>query len=174
MTACPHCGARARHEASALFRWRCGVCGGPVVPSSSGAGAELAELVRAQRAGAVAFGWRAAAALAFAIAVMTAGLALLLWSASHAVGLLLGGLGAVGGAAGIVSSRRAARCVATVKAHLDTAWAIAAPDANANANNANANNANNANNASETSHAIEPTVVRPATPLRALSSKETP
>ena len=30
---CPHCGAAARMEPSVALRWRCGVCGGPLVPT---------------------------------------------------------------------------------------------------------------------------------------------
>jgi len=107
---CPHCHAQARLEPSAALRWRCGVCGGPIVPIDEGiarAHGELAPLVTAQRTRAMAVGWTAAAVVLGAIAAMGLGLAALLWLATHAGAIVVAIVAGVAGALAWRSRSRA-------------------------------------------------------------------
>jgi hypothetical protein len=126
---CPHCGALARTERSAALRWRCGVCGGPVVPTEEGvarSNGELASLVRAQRTRAMAVGWIAGAAVLGAIGVMGLGLALLLWLVSHFASIVLGGLAAGTGLLAMALARRARQRNAEAREAVDDAWELVA------------------------------------------------
>jgi len=126
---CPHCNALARVEPSGALRWRCSVCGGPIVPIDEGIGrahGELAPLVTAQRTRAMAVGWTAAAVVLGAIAAMGLGLAALVWLASHGAGIVLGVVAGVAGALAWSSRRRAKARAAESRAALDQAWEIAA------------------------------------------------
>ena len=121
---CPHCGALARVEPSAALRWRCAVCGGPLVPTEGGvarSNGELASLVRVAAARAMALGWIAAAFVLGAIAVMARRRRAPLW-ASHrtsrrpsSASLALAALVAAG-----VSLRRARRRDAPRRARSST------------------------------------------------------
>src|ERR1700678_2026751 len=96
MAPCPHCRSQMTAEPSRSMRWICAVCGGPLVPTAAGearSGAELASLVGAQRAGAIALGWRAAAVVLGATATMAMSVGVLLWPASHAAGGAIAALG---------------------------------------------------------------------------------
>jgi hypothetical protein len=129
VTRCPHCHAQARVERSAALRWRCGVCGGPIVPIDEGVArphGELAHLVTAQRTRAMAVGWMAAAAVLGAIAVMGLGLAALVWLASHAAALVVGVVAGAAGALAWSSRRRAKARGSESRAALDQAWEVAA------------------------------------------------
>lgn len=125
MKACPHCGAVARFEPSTSLRWRCGVCGGAVVPVE-GEGArsypELADLVVGQRLRAMAVGWMAAGIVLAIVALMTGGLAMLAWLASHGAALVLGVVAAMAGAGAAVGLRRAGRRNAEARDRIDQAW----------------------------------------------------
>src|ERR1700722_9123913 len=92
LSPCPHCGAASRVEPSKVLRWRCGVCGGPIVPTEGIARSnrELASLVLAQRVRAMAVGWTATAYFFGAVGVMGVAVALLVGLASHGMGVLLG------------------------------------------------------------------------------------
>jgi hypothetical protein len=68
-----------------------------------------ASLVRAHRARAMAFGWFAAAVFA-GIAVLTSGLAVLLWSATHGAAMLLGGLAMGAVVCAVIGRGRGKRC----------------------------------------------------------------
>ena len=130
MTKCPHCGALAEVERSTLLRWRCAVCGGPLVPSEGveRPHGELGSLVRAQRARAMALGWTAAVVLFVCIAVMGAGVGALLWTASHMAGLVLSGVGAGAAMLAIASRVRSGRRNAEARKALDEAWQRAADE----------------------------------------------
>ncbi|MGH7298469.1 MAG: hypothetical protein ACRELB_26245, partial [Polyangiaceae bacterium] len=122
---CPHCGARARVEASAALRWRCGVCGGPLVPTDAGlvrSHRELPQLVRSQRTRAMALGWTAAAFVLGAIGMMAAGVGLLVWFASHGAAIVLAAIAAAAFVATTASLRRARGRRAEARAELDQAW----------------------------------------------------
>ena len=120
---CPHCGALARIEPSASLRWRCGVCGGPVVPGDAPrSSAELPDLVRSHRVRAMALGWLGASFVLFAIAAMATGVALLLWLASHLAGVILAVVAAVAGVLALGSLRRSRRQRDEAREQLDQAW----------------------------------------------------
>jgi hypothetical protein len=127
---CPHCGALARIErSSGALRWRCGVCGGPIVPTEEGVArsdGELASLVRAQRARAMAVGWIAGAVVLGAVGVMGVGLALLLWLASHVVAGVLGVLAVCTGLLAAYFLRRARRRDTDARVAVDDAWELVA------------------------------------------------
>lgn len=135
MSPCPHCGALALAEPSAFFRWRCAVCGGPVVASDEGSMAQpappLAPLVRAQRWRAMAFGWFAAAAVFAGIAALAGGLTVILWAVTRAATLAAFALGAVAGVAAalaLVGRARGVRHSDQARAALVVAWQSAAGD----------------------------------------------
>jgi hypothetical protein len=122
---CPHCGAVANVEPSASLRWRCAVCGGPLVPTEEGiprSDGELPHLVRSHRARAMALGWLAAFFVLGSIAAMAVGVALLVWFASHAAAALLGLVGAGAATLAVVSLGRSRRRRAEARAELDHAW----------------------------------------------------
>lgn len=124
---CPHCRAKAAIEPSSFLRWRCAVCGGPIVPTEANetaprSGAELADLVRAQRVRAGAIGWTACAILFVAIMLLAGGLGGLLWRATPTAGLLLEVIATASLAVGIVAWRRARAGNAAARSHLDAAW----------------------------------------------------
>jgi hypothetical protein len=111
------------------MRWRCGVCGGPVVPSEGNvarSGGELASLVAAQRLRAMSMGWLAAAVVLAAVGVMGGGLALLLWIVSHVSALVLGVVAGGAGALAAWSLRRSRARGAEVARKLDDAWELVA------------------------------------------------
>jgi hypothetical protein len=122
---CPHCGAVSRVEPGGSLRWRCAVCGGPVVPTDGDiarSNAELAHLVRSHRARAMALGWLGASFVLGSIAAMAVGVALLLWLASHVAAVLLG-LVALGAATlAALSLGRSRRRKAEAREALDEAW----------------------------------------------------
>ncbi|HEX3345041.1 MAG TPA: hypothetical protein VHS09_10745 [Polyangiaceae bacterium] len=125
MSKCPHCGAVAHVEPSASLRWRCAVCGGPVVPTEGDvprSDGELPHLVRSHRARAMALGWLAASFVLGSIAAMAAGVALLVGLASH---LALGLLVVVAGVSALLAAgslRRSRRRRAEARAELEQAW----------------------------------------------------
>jgi hypothetical protein len=128
---CPHCGAVARLEPSTALRWRCGVCGGPVVPTEDGAPrshGELGDLVAAQRLRAIALGWRAAALVLGGVALMAIGVALLLLGLSHTAFAVLAVLGLGAAALAAVTAGRAGRRSLEARERIDLAWQKAAGD----------------------------------------------
>ena len=128
MTKCPHCGALAEVEPSTALRWRCAVCGGPLVPTPDvqRPQGELASLVRAQRARAMALGWTAAVVVLTFMGLMGGGLGLLLWSASHLAAGVLGGIGAASFLFALISKTRSSARNGEARAALDQAWQQAA------------------------------------------------
>ena len=125
MSKCPHCGAVAHVEPSPSLRWRCAVCGGPVVPTEGDiarSDGELPHLVRSHRARAMALGWLAAFFVLGSIAAMAVGVALLVGFASHAAAALLGLVGAGAATFAVVSLGRSRRRRAEARAELDHAW----------------------------------------------------
>jgi len=121
--------AVARVEPSGTMRWRCGVCGGPVVPKPADVAAsqaELASLVAAQRARAIAVGWMAAACLLASIAVMALALGALVWGAAHVAGGVLAALGVAAATLTAATARRWRQSGASARASLDDAWERAA------------------------------------------------
>jgi len=122
---CPHCRSLAPQLADPLLRWRCAVCGGPVVPAGPGmprTHRELARLVTAQRLRAAALGWMVAA-VAFAVAGVLAGAlaALLVLGSSLGAGVLA----AIAASCAIGSfwcRRRARRRRDDAAASLEEAW----------------------------------------------------
>jgi MFS family permease len=122
---CPHCGALAQVERSSVLQWRCGVCGGPVVPTQGAiarSNSELASLVGAQRARGMALGWTAAAFLFGAIGAAALGLAPILWFASHIAAFVFAALGGIAALLWAASARGAAQRNAEARAKLDDAW----------------------------------------------------
>jgi hypothetical protein len=132
VTPCPHCGAVSRTEPSPLLVWRCGVCGGPVVPAEGlekRDGGELASLVGAQRARAMGVGWLGATLVFGSMASMAVGLALLVGIAASATpAVVLGALALAGAVLAVLSGRRAARANAEARAKLEDAWAHVAEE----------------------------------------------
>ena len=125
MSKCPHCGAVAHVEPSASLRWRCAVCGGPLVPTEGDivrSDGELPHLVRSHRARAMALGWLAASFVLGSIAAMAAGVALLVGLASPLAAGLLGVVALVAASFAVVSFRRSRRCRAEAREQLDHAW----------------------------------------------------
>jgi hypothetical protein len=123
--ACPHCLAAARLEYGSLLRWRCGVCGGPVVPADghlARSHGELANLVAAQRAHGMALGWTGAAVTLWALAVTATALAALLALASWLTASVLAAVAAIAGLVAAYAMRRAKNKRADARARLDEAW----------------------------------------------------
>jgi hypothetical protein len=121
----------ASAEPSAPMRWRCAVCGGPLVPSDGSfprANGELASLVGSARARAMAVGWAAAAAVLAAVGLLTLPLALLLWSASHVAGLILTVVAGAAVALAAASALRSRARGAEARAKLDEAWRTVADE----------------------------------------------
>lgn len=106
--------------------WRCGVCGGPIVPAEGlekRDGGELASLVGAQRARAIAVGWLGATLVFGAIASMAVGVELLVGIATSTTAAVVLGLLALAGAVlAVLSGRRAAQSNAEARAKLENAW----------------------------------------------------
>ena len=130
MSPCPHCGAKARVEASSFFRWRCSVCGGPVVPEGTG---ELASLVRAHRSRAMAVGWFAAAIVFGCVALFAGGVALLLWAAARGAAIVVGGVGVVAGFISGTGRAKGRRHNADARRELEVAYSAAVPPGTATA-----------------------------------------
>jgi hypothetical protein len=129
VTRCPHCHAQASVERSAALHWRCGVCGGPIVPTDEGiarSNGELAQLVAAQRTRAMALGWTAAAVVLGAMAAMGLGLAGLVWLASHAVAIVVGAMAMGAMVLAVASARRAKTRGAESRSALEQAWGLVA------------------------------------------------
>jgi Flp pilus assembly protein TadB len=125
MSKCPHCGAVAHVEPSASLRWRCAVCGGPLVPTEGDiarSDGELPHLVRSHRARAMALGWLAAFLVLGSIAAMAVGVALLVWFASHVAAAVLGVVALVASTLAVASLRRSRRQRAEAREQLDHAW----------------------------------------------------
>jgi type IV secretory pathway TrbD component len=115
----------AQVERHGALRWRCSVCGGPVVPTDPDvprSNRELASLIGAQRARAMAVGWTAAAMLFCAIAVVVLGFVPLLWLVSHGAAAIFAALGGIAAFISAESARRAARCNAEARTKLEDAW----------------------------------------------------
>jgi type IV secretory pathway TrbD component len=115
----------AQVERHGALRWRCSVCGAPVVPTEpdiARSHGELASLVGAHRARAMAVGWTAAALLFGAIGIVVLGFAPVLWLVSHALAAVFAGLGGVAALTSAESARRAGRCNADAAAKLEEAW----------------------------------------------------
>jgi hypothetical protein len=131
MSPCPHCHALASAEPSASVRWRCGVCGGPVVPSDGSfprANGELASLVAAARARGIAIGWVAAAIVLFASALIALPIVLLLWSHAHVAAVVVASVAGTSMALGAVSATRYRARNAEARAKLDDAWRTVADE----------------------------------------------
>ncbi len=129
MVPCPHCRATSAAERSASLRWRCAVCGGPIVPSDGSfrrAGGELASLVGAARSNGMALGWTAAAGVLGVAAMATLLLGLLLWHAAHLAGVLLAVVAGVALALAIGSALRARARRSEARVKLDEAWSTVA------------------------------------------------
>lgn len=126
MNPCPHCGAVSRAEPSRALEWRCGVCGGPVVPAEGlqkRDGGELASLVGAQRARAIGVGWLGVTFVFGSIASMAVGLALLIGlGTSVTPTAVLGALAFAGLVLAMLSGRRARRANREARAKLEDAW----------------------------------------------------
>jgi hypothetical protein len=91
-------------------------------------GAELASLVTAARARAMAVGWLATASVLGAIGVMALGLALLVWLASHLAAGLLGAVAAGAIVLAVVTARRSRARGAEAADALDRAWVSVADE----------------------------------------------
>ncbi len=132
MILCPHCGASASAERHRHLRFRCGVCGGPVVPAereTARTTSELASLVAAQRAHAMALGWIAAAFVLGVIAAMNAVLAsLLFWAGVRVAPAVLAAVTALAIALSIASALAGSARRAEVRRQLDAAWENVAED----------------------------------------------
>jgi hypothetical protein len=125
MSPCPHCRAVAAAERSPTLRWRCAVCGAPVVPSDGsfprGHG-ELPNLVGAARANAMAFGWTAATVVFAGVAALTASVALLLWGGTHGAAAILAVVAGSALALAAASGLRARARRGEAGAQIDRAW----------------------------------------------------
>jgi hypothetical protein len=127
MSPCPHCHALAEVERSTAVRWRCGVCGGPVVPGDGSFprdDRELASLVAAARARGMAIGWAAGGVVLLATGVIALPVVLLLWSIpiAHVAALAVASVAAAALAlAGLSAARYRARA-AEARAKLEEAW----------------------------------------------------
>jgi hypothetical protein len=106
-------------EASSFFRWRCGVCGGPVVPDGTG---ELASLVRAHRSRAMAVGWFAAAIVFGCIAALAGSVAFLLWAAARGAAAVVGAVAVVAALVAGTGRARGVRHNAEARKELSVAW----------------------------------------------------
>jgi hypothetical protein len=129
MVPCPHCRATAAIERSALLRWRCAVCGGPVVPSDGSfprASGEIGDLVRAARTSAMSLGWAAAAVVLAGGGFVMALLGLLLWRAAHLPAMVLGVVAGASLALSFASTLRSRARRADSRAALDRAWTAVA------------------------------------------------
>jgi hypothetical protein len=69
----------------------------------------------------MAFGWFAAAAVFAGIAVITGGLAVLLWSATHGAAVLLGGLATGAVVCAVIGRGRGKRCNEVAKGEMEGA-----------------------------------------------------
>ncbi len=131
MSPCPHCHAVSNAEPSPSMRWRCAVCGGPVVPDDGSfprTHGEVGKLVGAARARAMAVGWVAAAIVLSGVAVIALPLAVLLWSAAHVAGLVLGTVAGMALALAVASTGRYRARGAEWRARLDDAWRMVADE----------------------------------------------
>lgn len=131
MSRCPHCHAVSSAEPSRSMRWRCAVCGGPVVPSDGSfprTNGEVGRLVGAARARAMAFGWAAAAIVLSSGFVIALPLAVLLWSASHLAGLVLGTVAGMTFALAVASATRHRARSREGRLKLDEAWRMVADE----------------------------------------------
>jgi hypothetical protein len=129
---CPHCSASARFDPTPALRFCCGVCGGPVVPCDAPRArpdAELAHLVAAQRARAMALGWSAGTLVLALSCVFVASIALLLVAVqAHSSAAILAVVALVAAALGTVAGGRARAQRRRVRESLDLAWQCAAED----------------------------------------------
>jgi hypothetical protein len=126
MSPCPHCRGVTVVEPHAALRWVCGACGGPQVPADMPSlvrsHAELAWLVRARRARAMAFGWRAAGVMLVLTAVLGLGVGALLFIVAHVAGIVVGSVGLLSLVLGLTAFARARARDVDVRAELDEAW----------------------------------------------------
>jgi hypothetical protein len=129
---CPHCGASARFDPNPALLFCCGVCGGPVIPCDAPRAhpdAELAHLVAAQRARAMALGWGAGALVLALSCVFVAAMAWLLVAVqAHASAAILAVVALGAAALGAVAGGRARTQRRRVRESLDLAWQRAAED----------------------------------------------
>src|SRR5579862_4692212 len=126
MAPCPHCNAIAAAEPSATMRWRCAVCGGPLVPSDGSfprSGAELGSLVGAARASAMAFGWTAAAITLGVVASFALVVALVLSHAAPGGAMVLGFVAGTAATLAFAGAMRARSRRGDVRALVEKAWA---------------------------------------------------
>lgn len=129
MAPCPHCRATAAAEPSATMRWRCAVCGGPLVPSDASfprSGAELGSLVGAARASAMAFGWTAAAITLGIVASFALVVALVLGHAAPMGAMVLGIVGGVAATLALAGGLRARNHRGEARNRVEQAWASVA------------------------------------------------
>lgn len=126
MSPCPHCRGVTVVEPHRALVWVCGACGGPQVPADMPglvrSNAELAWLVRARRARAMAFGWRAAGVMLALTAVLGLGVGALVFLVAHLAGIVVGGFGLLSLALGLAAFARARARDGEVRAELDEAW----------------------------------------------------
>ncbi len=125
MFRCPHCFFEGGVERTRALRWRCGACGCPVVPVDGmilPSHTELASLVAAQRARAIAVAWGGAAWVLGSASVMGGGLSVLLRRASGLATCVLAFVAFVLAALSAVSARNGARRAAEASGRLDEAW----------------------------------------------------
>ena len=126
MSPCPHCRGVTVVEPHRALVWVCGACGGPQVPADmpglERSNAELAWLVRARRARAMAFGWRAAGVMLVLTAVLGIGVGALVFLVAHLAGSVVGGFGLASLALGLAAFARARARDGDVRAELDEAW----------------------------------------------------
>jgi hypothetical protein len=125
MAPCPHCGGTTTVEPHRALRWICSVCGGPVVPADTATprtNAELASLVRAKRARAIAFGWTAGMIAFVVMSLMTLGLGALLMAVAWLPVAILAALGVVLFVMAMGMRKRARTSDDTATRELDAAW----------------------------------------------------
>jgi hypothetical protein len=132
MSRCPHCHALSSAEANAGVRWRCAVCGGPVVPddgSFARSGAELESLVAAARARGMALGWIAATMVLGATVFVCLPVAVLIAHAARAAGWVLASVAGLCLVLSVASALRWRRAGKEASLKLEEAWQLVAGEA---------------------------------------------
>jgi hypothetical protein len=132
MSPCPHCHALSSAEPNLGVRWRCAVCGGPVVPddgSFARSGAELASLVGAARTRGAALGWVAATMVLGATVFVCLPAAVLIAHVAHAAGWVLASVAGLSLVLSIASAFRWRRASKEASERLEEAWQLVAAEA---------------------------------------------